>query len=285
MFYKKTLIALIFSTTLVACGGSSEDSSANNLVGDTANQVPTVDAGTNFAVTEKSTVELDGSASDSDGDIADINWTQTSGTSVQLKRPNQLNPIFEAPDVKPSETLVFELSVTDNSGSTSSDTVEILVEHINEMPTASFSESEYTADEQSEVEINATVSDSDGEITLISWAQVSGVEVSLEDTSSETLSLVAPTVTEETELEFELTLVDDEGGTTKSSIVVIVKPINTVPQIVMEQAIQTYPGSILSVAPVITDIDGHIVSAQWSMESDSGIAFTDTNNSFIILKY
>lgn len=277
MYFKKSIFALLL-TTLTACGGSDDSSSDGDPTGDVANQSPTVDAGSNFTAAEKTTVELNATASDADGNIASISWSQVAGTSVQLKRPNQLNPVFDAPDVKPSETLSFEITVTDNSGSSSKDTVDVLVEHINAMPSASFSETEYSANEKSETELTVDASDSDGEVTSYSWSQISGEEVTIQDPTAQTILFVTPTVMEETELEFEVAVVDDEGGTTKTSIVLTVLPVNELPLITMDASLSAYPGSVLPMAPTISDIDGEIVSVQWSLPSGENITITDTGS-------
>ena len=48
-----------------------------------------------------------GRGTDPDGDIAIYEWTQISGTSVDLIDPFTPNPSFTAPDVDPDEELVF----------------------------------------------------------------------------------------------------------------------------------------------------------------------------------
>lgn len=77
---------------------------------------------------------LDGSASfDPENDLNPDNpylWKQTAGTVVTLSAPGAINPTFTAPPVpdNSSETLVFELTVTDSGQLQATDTVEILVE-------------------------------------------------------------------------------------------------------------------------------------------------------------
>lgn len=91
------------------------------------NIAPTANAGTDQSVAGGATVTLDGTGStDSDGTIATYTWRQISGTTVTLSSTSASQPTFTAPSS--SATLVFGLTVTDNSGASSTeDTVTITV--------------------------------------------------------------------------------------------------------------------------------------------------------------
>jgi hypothetical protein len=98
------------------------------------NQVPVADAGADQTVASGDEVMLDGSGShDPDNDIDPENgytWKQTAGTSVTLSSPSAINPVFTAPALPAgsSETLVFELTVTDNGLLKATDTCAIQVD-------------------------------------------------------------------------------------------------------------------------------------------------------------
>lgn len=91
------------------------------------NVAPTANAGTDQSVAGGATVTLNGTgSSDSDGTIASYAWRQISGTAVTLSSTSVASPTFTAPNT--SGTLVFGLTVTDNSGASSTeDTVTIIV--------------------------------------------------------------------------------------------------------------------------------------------------------------
>jgi len=93
------------------------------------NTAPKADAGAPQSVTAFTAVSLDGSASvDVDDNIISYNWTQSSGTSVALLDGDTATPGFTAPQpTGSSETLVFQLTVTDGFGLTSTDEVTVTV--------------------------------------------------------------------------------------------------------------------------------------------------------------
>ena len=89
---------------------------------------PVAIAGEDQIVVTNELVTLDGSASaDSDGTISAYAWSQISGQVVTLSAANEAITTFTAP--MQEDILVFELFVSDEFGSTSSDTISILVQN------------------------------------------------------------------------------------------------------------------------------------------------------------
>ncbi|MCP3670770.1 MAG: hypothetical protein GY814_10125, partial [Gammaproteobacteria bacterium] len=110
------------------------------------NILPTANAGTDQTVAQGASVSLSGSASDSDGAVVSISWTQTQGTAVTLDNSNTLNPSFQTPSISDDETAIFELTVTDDIGEFSTDSVSInIVANNNPVVTAAT----FTVDENS----------------------------------------------------------------------------------------------------------------------------------------
>ena len=129
-------VTLTFQLT-VTDGDGVTDTDTVDITVDPVNADPTADAGPNQSVDESSPVNLTGTgSSDSDGSIASYAWTQTGGTGVTLNGANTATPSFTSPDLPGSsgDTLVFQLTVTDNEGATDSDTVSISVAQVNEPP-------------------------------------------------------------------------------------------------------------------------------------------------------
>ncbi|RJP86590.1 MAG: VWA domain-containing protein [Desulfobacteraceae bacterium] len=93
-------------------------------------QPPVANAGSDMSVNEGGLVTLNGSASSAstpDGQLSFM-WAQLSGTAVELSDPQSVSPVFTAPMTGPEGVnLVFELTVTDSTSSSASDTVTIAV--------------------------------------------------------------------------------------------------------------------------------------------------------------
>jgi len=125
----RTISVIFLSIIITACGGGGgSDSSVKPQ--SASNVTPSVDAGSNLTVNENSSVTLTGIASDSDGTISSYSWVQSGGTSVALKNAETITATFTAPDIKADEALTFTLSVVDNDGASSSDTVIININYI-----------------------------------------------------------------------------------------------------------------------------------------------------------
>ncbi|MBY8965838.1 cadherin-like domain-containing protein [Algiphilus sp. NNCM1] len=93
-----------------------------------ANRLPTVDAGSDRNVAIGSRVTLDGTASDGDGSIARLAWTQTAqGPQLTLQGADTATPQFVAPAVRKATALQFVLEATDDDGAQRSDSVTITV--------------------------------------------------------------------------------------------------------------------------------------------------------------
>ncbi|MDH5544704.1 MAG: S8 family serine peptidase [Gammaproteobacteria bacterium] len=134
---------------------------------------PTVNAGTDQNVLGNALVNLSGTASDPDGGTLSYSWTQTAGTTVLINNANTLTPSFYAPNT--TETLTFKLTVTDDSGQSASDTVNISVTAGEPAGKLAFSSINYSAAENS-VTATITVSRTDGSggVVGISYATADG---------------------------------------------------------------------------------------------------------------
>jgi len=119
-------ILILAALLLSACsggGGSGSQPPAANLP-------PTVDAGADQTAASSATVNLNGTATDSDGTIASYSWTQSSGDTVSLNNANTANASFIMPSSAVNEALTFKLSATDNLGKSTSDTVTISIANV-----------------------------------------------------------------------------------------------------------------------------------------------------------
>ncbi|CCQ12596.1 Putative periplasmic or exported protein [Pseudoalteromonas luteoviolacea B = ATCC 29581] len=91
------------------------------------NKAPVVNVGNDLNVISGEFVSIVSSAYDEDGEIETFSWQQTAGPLVALSAANLGSLAFTSPAVESATTLRFALSVTDNKGRASEDTVEVLV--------------------------------------------------------------------------------------------------------------------------------------------------------------
>jgi hypothetical protein len=112
--------SLTFELTVTDSEGlKSSDSVIINVIW--VNDPPVANAGNDQNVISGKTVTLNGSGSvDHDGYIVSYMWSQLSGIPVTLKNPAMAKPTFTPRILTQSETLVFQLVVTDNGGLKSS---------------------------------------------------------------------------------------------------------------------------------------------------------------------
>lgn len=207
---------------LTVADGELTDSDIVTVVltsGTTANQAPTANAGSDQNVDELTTVQLDGSASsDVDGDALSYSWAQLSGLSVTLSNSDTATPNFTAPDVTAAQTLVFELTVNDGELS-GTDQISVTVNPVsseNRAPVISVASS-VIVDENSHIDIAATVSDPDGDPVTINWQVASPLQGN--NVSSATVTVATPEVTSDTD--YQVTITADDGELTSQATVMI----------------------------------------------------------------
>jgi hypothetical protein len=200
-----------------------------------ANNPPTADAGPDQTVDEGVTVALNGSNSDdSDDGIATFLWEQVgSANPVTLSDPAAEQPTFSAPDVGPEgAALTFRLTVTDNSGDSSSDTCIVNVSWVNIAPVADAG-SDQTVGEGTLVALDGSASSGvDDNIATYLWEQVdtSGIAADLSDPTA-----VNPDVTisgvgaDGASLTFQLTVTDQGGLQATDTCVINVTNSNQAP--------------------------------------------------------
>jgi PKD repeat protein len=90
--------------------------------------IPKANAGSNLTIDELQTVTLDARlSSDPDNDIEDFEWIQTDGISVYLNDSHAAVVSFDLPDMTNDQDLIFQLTVTDQTGRKNTDTVIVHV--------------------------------------------------------------------------------------------------------------------------------------------------------------
>ncbi len=118
-----------FSFVLLGCGGGGSDSANPTPTPPSApaNAAPSVSAGDDVTINEDQTITLTAVASDSDGSIQTVQWSQLSGPVSTLSDPSLLTLDVTPPDIQTETELTFQVQVTDDDNATASDSVTITV--------------------------------------------------------------------------------------------------------------------------------------------------------------
>ena len=199
------------------------------------NRAPIADAGENVTlILPRSSTSLDGRASnDSDGTMVTYQWKQISGPpSCIIEEPQK--SVTEAKNFR-AGTYEFELTVTDNNGSSSKDIK--IVEVVNSTagtkpPIANAGEDDTLLLTQAYTYLNgAASSDSDGTIVNYEWRQISGPSFCIIEEPRKPQTRAKNFITGT--YEFELTVTDDDGlSSTDIKQVEVIDPVLPTKEIV-----------------------------------------------------
>lgn len=237
------------------------------------NVFPVADAGSNKIVSEGNVVPLDGAASDPDGTITTVLWEQLTGPIVTIVAPDALVTEFTAPQVTVDTSLTFQLSITDNDGAVTRSVTEVVVKNVNHIPVGNAGANQ-TVNEGATVFLDGSGVDNDGTVASYLWTQTSGPTVTLINTSQHECNFVAPAVTANTVLGFNLVVTDNEGSASAPvSVNITVRNVNQVP-VVSAGSAQTVDENTASVTlhGTATDPDGTVTSIAWSQVSGPSVS-------------
>ncbi|MBV1908207.1 MAG: DUF1566 domain-containing protein [Kangiellaceae bacterium] len=126
-------------------------------------------------------------------------------------------------------------------------------------------------DEQTSFELNGSGSDSDGSINSYSWVQVSGEQVELNTPTMATTSLTTPMTIEPLDLEFDLTVTDNESANHTDRIVITVLPVNALPEIFPYPQIEVLETESVQLRPESNDFDGEVESVFWEQVAGTDV--------------
>ena len=203
-------------------GATHTDSVSVTIVN--VNLLPTADGGPDQSVYEGELVTLNaGNSRDQDGTIVSYHWELVSGTAIEIPDPTQPRVSFTAPATSVTLQNIYQLTVTDDLGATSSDQVSVTMRPI--IPPRSNAGPDQIVESESVVVLSGAGStDSDGSIVAYRWTQVSGPQVILNDATSVRPSFTAPLVAEFTLIQFDLVVTDDAAATSSDVVDITVTP-------------------------------------------------------------
>lgn len=276
------LAILGFRVTVTNAAGLKASDEVSVTVRDlpASNRTPIVNAGADQSVSEGAAVTLSGSASDEDGRVVSLRWTQTAGPSVALQNADQSSASFTAPAVSAATVLSFRLTATDEAGATGSDEINVTVQDVaapNRVPVADAGPDQ-DVQEGATAQLLGSGLDDDGTISGFQWRQIAGPNVTLSDATAARPSFTAPQVTADTQLQFELKVRDDRGAESAADTVTVTvrdRPQANQPPVVGAGAdISVDEGAEVTLSGTASDADGTVVSVAWTQLSGATATLT-----------
>tara|TARA_R100001244_G_scaffold4518_6_gene5598 strand:- start:12886 stop:16194 length:3309 start_codon:yes stop_codon:yes gene_type:complete len=214
-----------FSVTVTDNSGATAQQVFSGTI-TSQNNAPTVNITGPSSALASTLVSLVANAQDTDGTISNINWIQSAGDNVEFSETDGVLS-FTAPNVSENTTLGFSVTVTDNAGKSAQASKTVLINQVNSAPTVIVTGPE-EADKGDSVTLVADAQDSDGSINSITWQQISGPVVELTQTQT-SISFNAPTVAQNTNVTFVVTVTDDDNATNSAQKTVVVLAPNNPP--------------------------------------------------------
>jgi rhodanese-related sulfurtransferase len=233
---------------------------------------PVADAGENLEVLETHRVQLDGSGSyDNDGDIESYAWAQVDGSGhiVGLVNPSSASPYFTAPELEEGTVdLVFQLTVTNTRGTTSTDEVTVTVVDGGDPPKADAGIDQTGEYPGREIHLDGSGSEgvSDDSIQSYEWTQVSGPTAIIRNANSPTPTVIIPEIEgESAQIVLELTVTDENGLINTDQVKLVVSQATEPPTANAGEDQEVIKGSTVVLdGSESSDPDDGIASYAWS---------------------
>ncbi|MDC2888685.1 LamG domain-containing protein [Psychrosphaera algicola] len=157
-------------------------------------------------------------------------WEQLAGPNVVINDPTSVNTWFDFPIVEEDTELEFVLTVTDSDGASSTSSLKIQIDGPeNSSPIADAGDDQVAESGQVVIISGAGSEDFDNDALFYTWQQTdnSGFSVDISNPNEVIVNFVAPTVTEDTTLSFELSVTDNKGEPSTATVNVLVSPQST----------------------------------------------------------
>ena len=243
----------------------------------TTNTPPSINAGPDQTVQEGSTVTLNGTTSDQDGDQLTYSWSHDSALDISLANADSLSPAFTAPQVSANTTVTFTLTVSDGTNDGVTDQVEITVTN-NDPPTVNAG-ADQAVDEGDTVTLTGTATDDDDDPLTYRWTHDSSLAITMANDTSLSTTFTAPAATADTTVTFTLTVSDgtNDGVTDQVEITVT----NNDPPTVNAGADQAVDeGDTVTLTGTATDDDDDPLTYRWTHDSSLAITMANDTTTF-----
>jgi hypothetical protein len=192
------------------------------------NTPPIANAGNDQTIALPTTsVTLDGTSStDTDGTINSFVWSKLSGPLAGIIA-NSNQATTTVTNLTPG-IYTFILTITDNLNATDKDTVQVIVQTVNQPPVANAGSDQTITLPISTVILNGSLSgDTDGIINTISWSKISGPNGGTITNASQLITIVN-SLTEGVH-SFELSITDNAGANDKDTVQITVNAASVCP--------------------------------------------------------
>ena len=244
-------------------------------IADSANTAPTVNAGTDQEVTEGDTVALAGTATDADPEDGLTHvWSHDSTLLISLD-DTALAPSFTIPNVSEDTAVEFTLTVSDGIITVSDSIIITIADSANTAPTVNAG-TDQEVTEGDTVALAGTATDADPEDGLTHvWSHDSTLLISLDTALAPSFTI--PNVSEDTAVEFTLTVSDGIITVSDSIIITIADSANTAPTVNAGTDQEVTEGDTVALAGTATDADPEDgLTHVWSHDSTLLISLDDT---------
>jgi hypothetical protein len=250
-------------------------SNADTVIVTYTNHVPVANAGDPIVIEFTQTAQLQGSASDPDGDPLTYAWTEISkpdGSIAVLSNPAILNPTF-----KPDKQGVYEFSLiaTDNS-SISSAPSTMTISTTNHRPVA------HAGDDiqmlfKNTVVLNGSGTDADSDLLTYAWTVINAPMGSIGNGTLSALDVANPTFNPDLRGDYELGLIVNDGQEDSLQDTMLIHVFNNAPvanagasqpAVLYANRVVTLDGSLSS------DPDGDPLTYQWTLVSKPALSTT-----------
>ncbi|HVM87014.1 MAG TPA: PKD domain-containing protein [Puia sp.] len=266
----------VFLLTVTDNNGATGKDSISIVVNPAPNQPPVANAGTSTTITlPANSTSLDGTKSyDPDGSIVSYNWTELSGPSSATIS----GALTATPTVSNlvAGKYIFQLTVTDNSGASSSAQVNVTVNsstNTNPVANAGANQNITLPVNSVSVDGSASIAPPSSSIVSFAWLEVSGPSSATianpTNVSTSINNLIQGTYI------FQLTVTDNNGNKGVDSMSVTVNAAANKPPIANAGTAKTITLPVNSVTLDGTksyDLDGTIVSYNWAQLSGPSTA-------------
>ena len=257
----KLKLALLSSTITLLLAGCGSDNDENEP--EVVDTPPVIQLDSTASVKEGESTELSATVTDDNASIS-YNWVQDSGPNITLTGADTNSISFIAPALDNDTEAMFTLTATDSAGQATSKSITVsLLNNVAPKVSADFG----SAQEKSMATLSVNATDDDGSISSYNWEQTAGPTVTLSSATEQQVSFTLPSVAEDTELKFKVTVTDDSGDSTELEQSFIIASIDNT---------YTLAGSITGDKFSNATVNATLLGTNYTQTSDANGDFTFT---------